>query len=58
MASASEDFGSLFLNLVIVGLMLVIALLVTWTALIAIPAYVGYRLWKEMLGIGLKVATW
>jgi len=44
---AGEGFGSLFLTFIILGMILAIASLVTTFALFAIPAYVGYRLWKE-----------
>ncbi|GGD29043.1 type IV secretory system conjugative DNA transfer family protein [Sinisalibacter lacisalsi] len=42
-----SDVGGLFLTFVIIGMILLIAILVSWIALIAIPAYVGYRLWSE-----------
>jgi hypothetical protein len=44
---ASSDFGSLAVILAILGLVMMIAIIVTPIALIAIPAYVGYRLYKE-----------
>ena len=45
--SAAEDFGSLFLNFLIIAMVLVIALVVTWFAIFAIPIYLGFRVWKE-----------
>ena len=45
--SSTDDFGGLFLSFVIVAMILVIASLVTTFALFAIPAYIGYRIWKD-----------
>lgn len=45
--SSSDDFGGLFLSFVILAIILAIATLVTTFALFAIPAYIGYRVWKE-----------
>lgn len=45
--SSFDDFGGLFLTFVIVAMILLIAILVSYVALIAIPAYVGYRLYTE-----------
>ena len=42
-----DNFGSTFLTFVIVALIFMIGVLVSYIALIAIPAYVGYRLYKE-----------
>jgi hypothetical protein len=42
-----EGFGSTFLTFLILSMALLIALLVSWIALIAIPAYVFYRLYTE-----------
>ena len=42
-----SDFGGTFLTFVIVAILLAIALLVSYVALLAIPAYVGYRLYTE-----------
>ena len=44
---SSDDFGGVFLTFMIVAMAMVIAILVSWVALIAIPAYIGYRLWSE-----------
>lgn len=44
---AGEDFGSLLVTLLIVGLILAIASLVSIFALVTIPAYVCFRLWKD-----------
>lgn len=44
---ASEDFGGLFLSFVILAMILAIAALFTTFALFAVPAYVGFRIWKE-----------
>lgn len=41
------DFGGTFLTFVIVAMILAIALMVSYVALIAIPGYVGYRLYTE-----------
>ncbi len=42
-----DDFGNTFLTFVIVAMALAIAIMISWVAIIAIPAYVGYRLWSE-----------
>ena len=42
-----DGFGGGFLGLIIVAMALLIALMVSYVALIAIPAYVGYRLYTE-----------
>lgn len=43
----SESFGGLLLTLLILAMILLLAALVTASALLAVPAYVGYRLWKD-----------
>lgn len=45
--SGSDGFGGTFLTLVILGMILLIAVLASWIAIIAVPAYVGYRLYTE-----------
>ena len=45
--SFAEGYAGAVLGAVILALILLIALLVSYIALIAIPAYVGYRLYKE-----------
>ena len=47
MSRGSDDFGSLFVTFLILGLILAIASMVTVFAFLAIPAYIGYRLWKD-----------
>lgn len=42
-----SEFGSTFLMFVVVAMILAIAVLVSWVALIAVPAYIGYRLYSE-----------
>lgn len=44
---ASESFGGLILTLLILALILILAVFVSALALFAVPAYVGFRLWKE-----------
>ncbi|MEL7127918.1 MAG: ATP-binding protein [Pseudomonadota bacterium] len=45
--SFAQDYVSFVLFGVILAMILIVAVLVSWIALIGIPAYVGYRLWKE-----------
>ena len=45
--SGSDDFGSLFLTFAILALVLTLAMIVTPIILVAIPAYVFYRLYSE-----------
>jgi hypothetical protein len=45
--SSFDDFPGIFFTFVIVGMLLIIAVLISYVALIAVPAYVGYRLYKE-----------
>ncbi|WP_188078384.1 type IV secretory system conjugative DNA transfer family protein [Aquicoccus porphyridii] len=45
--SFAEDYAGAVLGAVILGLILLIALFVSSIALVAIPAYIGYRLYKE-----------
>ena len=47
MARGGDEFGSLFLSIVVLALVLAIAIVFSYVALIAIPAYVGYRLYTE-----------
>ncbi len=42
-----DDFGSVFLTFVIVAMALAIAIMLSWLALLVIPAYVGYRYYME-----------
>jgi hypothetical protein len=44
---ASESFGGLILTLLILAVILILAVFVSAFALVAVPAYVGFRLWKE-----------
>lgn len=44
---AGEDFGGLLISFLILGMILAIASLVTTFALFAVPAYIGYRIWKD-----------
>jgi hypothetical protein len=46
-ASPSEDWGGVVLGFVLLGVVLVLAALVSAVALIAIPAYIAYRLWRD-----------
>ena len=43
----SEDFGGLLLSFVVLGIVLSIAVLLSTFALVAVPAYIGYRIWKD-----------
>ncbi|WP_199221264.1 type IV secretory system conjugative DNA transfer family protein [Maritimibacter sp. 55A14] len=45
--SAAEDFGGLFVAVLGLALVLAIAMTVTAFAFLAIPAYIGYRVWKD-----------
>ncbi|MEL7257712.1 MAG: ATP-binding protein [Pseudomonadota bacterium] len=45
--SQLEDFTSLVLLSILAAMILAIALLISYVALIAIPAYIGYRVWRE-----------
>jgi len=42
-----SEFGGTFLTFVILAMVLAIALMVSYVALIAIPGYIGYRLYTE-----------
>ena len=45
--NGTEDFGGLFLSFLILAVILAIAALFSVFALFAVPAYIGYRVWKE-----------
>ena len=47
MRSTTDEFGSTFLTFIIAALAVIVALILSWVALIAIPAYFGYRLYSE-----------
>ena len=41
------EFLGLFFSFVILAMVLMIALMVSYVAIIAVPAYIGYRLWRD-----------
>jgi len=45
--SLSDDFGGIIFSIVILGLVLLLAAIITPIILIGVPAYVFYRLYKE-----------
>jgi hypothetical protein len=42
-----DGFATIFVAAIVVGGILMLAFTVSAVALVAIPAYVGFRLWKE-----------